>query len=46
MSKDGKLKPVARELCSAAQITAGLGGEIIEVTFGEESDAATLGAVG
>jgi electron transfer flavoprotein alpha subunit len=46
-SKDGKLKPVARELCSAAQIiAAGLGGDILAVTFGEVSDAATLGAVG
>jgi electron transfer flavoprotein alpha subunit len=46
-SKDGKLKPVSRELCSAAQIiSAGSGGDIVAVTFGEVADAATLGAVG
>jgi len=41
--KGGKLKPVSREIVSAAKK---LGGEVHAVVFGEVSDAASLGAFG
>ena len=46
-SKAGKTKPITRELCAAARrITSGTGGEVIAVSFGELSDAASLGVFG
>lgn len=46
-SKAGKSKPVTRELLTAARrIATGTGGEVVAVSFGELTDAATLGAFG
>jgi electron transfer flavoprotein alpha subunit len=46
-AKDGKLRPVSKELVTAAKKIAGdLGANITAVTFGEVADAATLGAFG
>jgi electron transfer flavoprotein alpha subunit len=46
-SKNNKLKPSAREAVSGAhKLAQALGSEVVAVTFGECSDAATLGAFG
>lgn len=44
-TKAGKIKPVTRELVSAAKKISG-GGDVIAVVFGECTDAANLGAFG
>jgi electron transfer flavoprotein alpha subunit len=44
-SKAGKLKPITRELCAAARRIAE-GGDVVAITFGELSNAKSLGAFG
>jgi electron transfer flavoprotein alpha subunit len=46
-SKAGKIKPVTRELLTAARrIAAGASGSVVAVCFGDVADAASLGAFG